>query len=83
MSCITILDERYNINGNWEFIVNSFNWLNERSEGLYIPSKNPAAMKMLTLNASQANLIAVISCAVMPLAVVVTGIVVWIRRRNS
>ncbi|WP_099470051.1 GldG family protein [Konateibacter massiliensis] len=68
--------------GNHDFILNSFNWLTEHESGITIHSKSMDSAK-LVLSAAQVNFWSFVAMILLPLAVVVTGIVVWLRRRKK
>jgi len=67
--------------GNMTLALNAFNWLAHREEALGIP---PRAVEhvSLFLSKQQLNMILLITLLFMPAAVIVTGIVVWRRRRH-
>ncbi|MCL2664103.1 MAG: GldG family protein [Defluviitaleaceae bacterium] len=83
LGCAYWLEDEFSDSINWDFIINSANWLVERSEGIYIPSRTPPVIVPLTLNQSQANQLMVISCIVLPVAAMAAGFVVWMLRRNN
>ena len=67
--------------GNLTLALNTFNWLAHREQALGIP---PRAVEhvSLFLSRQQLNMILIVTLLLMPLAVIVTGIVVWRRRRH-
>ncbi|MCL2421122.1 MAG: GldG family protein [Defluviitaleaceae bacterium] len=81
-----ILDERYNSawgGANWNFVINSFNWLREEPARVFIPSQSPPAAMPLAMTQGEALRIVAISVIVLPLAFGIIGLVVWLRRRNA
>ncbi|MCR8632137.1 GldG family protein [Paenibacillus radicis (ex Xue et al. 2023)] len=68
---------------NYNFIVNSINWTQGKESGSYIPPKAPNAATQLQLSGGQAVIITLVTVIIIPLTILVIGIVVWARRRNS
>ena len=67
---------------NEALIMNTINVLAERSEGLNIPAKSLMAGVMEFTNNRQPIILEVLLMAVLPLAILVTGLVIWIRRKR-
>jgi len=81
-----ILDEVYNSawgGTNWNFLINSFNWLREEPSRVFIPSQAPPASAPLAMTQGEVIRIAIFSVIVLPLAFGITGLVIWLRRRNA
>lgn len=68
---------------NYNFLVNSINWTQGKESGSYIPPKAPNAATQLQLSGGQAIIITLVTVIVIPLIILITGIVVWAKRRNS
>lgn len=68
--------------GNYDFILNSISWLCEHESSITIHSKSLDSA-MLVLTAAQINFWSLIIMILLPLIVIVTGIVVWLRRRKK
>lgn len=66
---------------NGAFLVNMFNYICGREEGITITPKSFAASGF-DMTAQQANILAVVLCIVIPVAVIALGIVIWVRRRH-
>lgn len=86
LSCELIMEESINnaIGGtNWDIFINSINWMQEQATGIYIPSKSPSSSAQLQLTQAQAGMTALVSVIVLPLVLIATGFVIWLRRRHS
>ncbi|RKN84522.1 Gldg family protein [Paenibacillus ginsengarvi] len=68
---------------NYQFIVNAVNWTQNKASGSYIPPKAPNSSVPLQVSGGQAVLITVVTVILIPLVILLIGIVVWTRRRNS
>ncbi|MDR2650664.1 MAG: GldG family protein [Clostridiales bacterium] len=82
----SIVDESVNstIGGaNYLFLINSLNWLQDKDDTVYIPSKQPSANQQLTMTQQQVYLLMAVSIFVIPPAIIAIGLVVWLRRRYS
>lgn len=66
---------------NQDFFVNLFNYISGKETGIIIKSKSVTA-PTFEMNAQTANTLAVVLCLVVPVAVIVLGIVIWVRRRH-
>lgn len=66
---------------NQDFFVNLFNYISGKEDGIVIKSKTVSA-PTFEMNAQTANTLAVILCVAVPAAVIVLGIVIWVRRRH-
>lgn len=81
-----ILGEGHNtaIGGsNWNFIINSLNWLREEPSRVFIPSQPLPQTMPLLIPEGSVMMITIFSIVVLPLAFGITGLVVWLRRRNA
>lgn len=67
---------------NGDFILNSMNWLQDKSDSVYIRPKTGSSLSMLIMDGSQIIMLAVGSMIVIPGIIIIIGIVVWLRRRN-
>lgn len=67
--------------GNAEFIIQSINWLNEKEQTTYIPPKKIKSDPLHILS-SQALIISVVITGLIPLLFLVSGIIVFIRRKK-
>ncbi|OYO43071.1 hypothetical protein CG709_20315, partial [Lachnotalea glycerini] len=68
--------------GNHDFIINALGYLCEHESSISIHSKSIDSQK-LVLTAAQINFWTTIIMILLPLAVVITGIIVWFRRRKK
>lgn len=66
--------------GNQDLFTNSINWLAEEAELIAISPK-PAEQRFLVIPPGSARLVVFSSLVVLPLLVIVTGVVVWWKRR--
>jgi len=67
---------------NSEYYINLLNKLTERKDGIVISSKELGS-KELGISQSQANILGLFFFIAIPLAVIICGTVVWLRRRNK
>lgn len=66
---------------NQDFFINLFNYISGKEDGIVIKSKTVSA-PTFEMNAQTANTLAVVLCVAVPAAVIVLGIVIWVRRRH-
>lgn len=71
----------YVADGNYDFVINSIGWMCEHGSSIAIHSKNLGS-DAIYLSSSQANLWTVLLMGIIPLAIIVTGIVIWVIRRR-
>ncbi|MGB8951737.1 MAG: GldG family protein [Candidatus Aminicenantales bacterium] len=71
----------YNLSGNGNFFLNTVNWLTEEADLISIQAKtsNP---RTIQLTPAQGRIIFFTSVIILPAAVLVFGISIWIRRRS-
>lgn len=68
--------------GNRDFILNSLKWICEQESGITIHAKSMNSQK-LVLSAAQMNFWSLIIMILLPLVIIVTGIIIWIKRRKK
>ena len=79
----TVIDQTVDVyNTGGALFVNSFDWMCEKEDSISIPVKD-FEYNNLELNEAQGNFLTIIFAIVLPLAAIVTGLVVWIRRRSK
>ncbi len=66
---------------NQDFLINMFNYISGKTEGVTITTKSFSNVGF-EVNQENANILAVVLCAVIPVAVIVLGVVIWVRRRH-
>jgi ABC-type uncharacterized transport system involved in gliding motility auxiliary subunit len=71
----------FSLSGNGNFFLNVANWLTEESDLISIQPKTQAP-RTIQLTASQGRLLFLVSVVILPLAVLLLGISVWVRRRS-
>lgn len=76
-----IANNYYNLSGNGNFFLNTANWLTEEEDLIAIQPKTQTP-RTIQLTPSQGRLIFFTSVLILPLLVLVTGLVVWVRRRK-
>ena len=85
--CVYILDESMNggVRGaNWNFFIHTMNWLQDKTDNIYIRSKSPTTnVGVLSIVQSDALRITVVCAVVIPLIIVAIGLFVWLRRRHA
>ena len=67
--------------GNTNFFMNSLNWLQDREENISIRPKS-LTVPRLNINASQQLILAGEVVILIPLAILASGLFVWLRRRH-
>ena len=67
--------------GNSEFLVQTINWLTDEESSVYIPAKKIKA-DPLNLQSGQILILAIIICGLIPLAFLIAGIMMYIRRKR-
>jgi ABC-type uncharacterized transport system involved in gliding motility auxiliary subunit len=70
---------RFPSNGN--LFMNTINWLTQESDLISIQPKT-AAPRLLNLTETQKRILGYVSLLILPLLVLVTGVVLWFRRRS-
>lgn len=71
----------YANSNNQDFMINMFNYISGKTQGTTITAKSFTNVGF-EVNEEQANTLAVVLCIVIPVAVIVLGIVIWVRRRH-
>jgi ABC-type uncharacterized transport system involved in gliding motility auxiliary subunit len=71
----------YNLSGNGNMFLNTVNWLTEESDLISIQPKT-SQPRTIQLTPTQGRLIFFVSLIILPAAVLLTGIFVWMRRRS-
>ncbi|UCC40330.1 MAG: GldG family protein [Candidatus Aminicenantes bacterium] len=71
----------YNLSGNGNFFLNAVNWLTEEADLISIQPKT-SSPRTIQLTPSQGRMIFFVSVIILPLAVLITGISIWARRRS-
>ncbi|GIP35652.1 GldG family protein [Paenibacillus sp. J2TS4] len=80
---VFLSDQLLNQQGNRDFILNSIGWLNERESSVTIRPREEAQLQQAFLSASQANTIFIGTVVVIPLLFLITGGLIWWRRRRG
>lgn len=68
--------------GNHDFILNALKWICEQESGITIHAKSMDSQK-LVLTAAQMNFWSLIIMILLPLLIIVTGIIIWLKRRKK
>ncbi len=76
-----ITNRYYYLSGNGNFFLNTVNWLTEEEDLISIQPKT-SSPRTIQLSPSQGRLIFFVSLIILPLAVLITGISIWVRRRS-
>lgn len=71
----------YGLSGNGNFFLNTVNWLTEEADLISIQPRT-SSPRTIQLSPSQGRLLFFVSVILLPLAVLVLGIFVWLRRRS-
>ena len=76
-----ISNSYYNLSGNGNLFLNTVNWLTEEEDLISIQPKTQSP-RTIQLTPSQGRLLFFVCVLILPLAVLVTGLSVWISRRR-
>ena len=76
-----VTNRYYYLSGNGNFFLNTVNWLTEEEDLIAIQPKT-SSPRTIQLSPSQGRLIFFVSLVILPLAVLITGISIWVRRRS-
>ena len=76
-----ISNSYYNLSGNGNLFLNTINWLTEEEDLISIQPKTQSP-RTIQLTPSQGRLLFFVCVLILPLAVLVTGLSVWISRRR-
>ncbi|MCK7469710.1 MAG: hypothetical protein MZU95_02050 [Desulfomicrobium escambiense] len=71
----------YGLSGNGNFFLNVANWLAEEADLIAIQPKTQSP-RTLQMTPSQGRLLMLVSLVLLPLAILVAGVTVWLRRRS-
>ena len=71
----------YGVSGNGNFFLNIANWLTEEADLIAIQPKTQTP-RTIQLTPSQGRLLFLVSVIILPLAVLLLGVSVWVRRRS-
>lgn len=74
-------NQYYNLSGNGNLFLNTINWLTEETDLISIQPKT-SSPRTIQLTPSQSRMIFFFSVLILPLAVLVIGVSVWLRRRS-
>lgn len=77
-----VTNRYYYLSGNGNFFLNTVNWLTEEADLISIQPKT-SFPKTIQLTPSQGRMIFWVSLIILPLAVLVTGVTVWMRRKSQ
>jgi len=75
---ISLVDQ---VNGNLDFLMNSFGWLEDQEETLSIRPKTTLQFQMQTTG-TQKLIFGGLFVIVIPVGILVAGLVIWLRRRH-
>ncbi|MFW6313589.1 MAG: GldG family protein [Spirochaetota bacterium] len=75
---ISLVDQ---VNGNLDFLMNSFGWLEQQEETLSIRPKTTMQFPMQT-SGMQQLIFGALFVIVIPLGILIAGLVIWLRRRH-
>ncbi|MGB9835912.1 MAG: Gldg family protein [Candidatus Saccharicenans sp.] len=76
-----ITNRYYNLSGNGNLFLNTVNWLTEESDLISIQPKTRTP-RTINLTPSQGRFLMFLSVIFLPLAILVGGLIVWLRRRS-
>lgn len=76
-----ITNKYYNLSGNGNLFLNTVNWLTEEADLISIQPRT-SVPRTVQLTPSQGRLLMFISIILLPLAILITGLTIWLRRRR-
>lgn len=76
-----ITNRYYNLSGNGNLFLNTVNWLTEESDLISIQPKTRTP-RTINLTPSQGRFLMFLSVIFLPLAILIGGLIVWLRRRS-
>lgn len=76
-----ILDSMLDMQGNYDFFMNAFNWLQDQKDSIAVRPKM-IGTNMMFLKGTQSIILIIISVLVIPLIAFGAGLFVWLRRRH-
>ncbi|MFQ6037763.1 MAG: GldG family protein [Candidatus Aminicenantales bacterium] len=76
-----VTNRYYYLSGNGNFFLNTVNWLTEEEDLISIQPKT-SSPRTIQLSPSQGRLIFFVALVILPLAVLLTGVSIWVRRRS-
>lgn len=79
----SLINDSYNKGANSLLVVNMLNWLQGEKEDIYIPGKPVLNSALNFTSYNEILKIFIISFVVLPVIIIVSGITVYIRRRNK
>jgi hypothetical protein len=79
----SLINDSYNNGANSLLVMNMLNWLQDEKEDIYIPGKPVLNSALNFTSYNEILKIFVISFVVLPVIIIVSGITVYIRRRNK
>lgn len=79
----SLINDSYNNGANSLLVMNMFNWLQDEKEDIYIPGKPVLNSALNFTSYNEILKIFIVSFVVLPVIIIVSGITVYIRRRNK
>ncbi|MDW3229892.1 MAG: hypothetical protein PHQ48_08655, partial [Acidobacteriota bacterium] len=76
-----ITNKYYNLSGNGNLFLNTVNWLTKEADLISIQPRT-SVPRTVQLTPSQGRLLMFISIILLPLAILITGLSIWLRRRR-
>lgn len=76
-----VTNRYYHHSGNGNFFLNTVNWLTEEEDLISIQPKT-SSPRTIQLTPTQGRMIFFVSLIILPLAILLTGISIWFRRRS-
>ena len=69
--------------GNYDFILNSINWLIDKDQSTYVPSKNIEGNSYLNIGATASIIIMFIGVVLIPFVIAAYGIINMAKRKSK
>ncbi|HEK85097.1 MAG: GldG family protein [Candidatus Saccharicenans sp.] len=76
-----ITNRYYNLSGNGNLFLNTVNWLTEESDLISIQPRTQSP-RTIQLTPSQGRWLMFVSIILLPVAVLITGLFIWLKRRS-
>jgi ABC-type uncharacterized transport system involved in gliding motility auxiliary subunit len=74
-------DNMIDVQGNYDFIMNAFGWVQDKEESIAIRPKMMGA-NLMFVKGTQSIILMIVSIIVIPMVAFGTGLFVWLRRRH-
>ena len=81
-NAVFVDNEYIDTQGNFDFLMNSLNWVEDRDESITIRPKSINTNSMF-VKGEMYTIVLIISIVVVPMIAFAVGLIVWLRRRHQ